>query len=508
MGVVIRQSIKGTVMNYMGVAVGIFTTFFVLTKYFTTEQVGLTKVLVDSAILLSTLAQLGTNSSAMRYYPYFKDEKNRDNGFFGWTLILPIVGFVLFILVFFIFKTPLVQYFAKQSRLFVDYMHFVFPMAFFMLYLSVFETNSNLLMRIVVPKFIREVGVRLMTLADYLLFALGVISLNSMVIGLCLVYLVATLLNIIYLFSLKRVSFRTKRSYVSPWLRRDFTFYTLFLILSSLTTIVVPMLNTFFITAEMGLVFTGINTIAQYMANMIEIPYRSLGSISRPAISESFKNNDIVSANTLARSVSLHQFMAGLFIFFLIWINIDFVYLLLPNGASYSAGKWVFFILALGKLFNSTMSIGGTALGYSKFYYWSLAFTVVLITVSIVLNNILVPRWGMQGSAMASLLAFIMYYSPMLLFVRIKVKVKVLSRRHLWIFTVVASLFMLDFLWSQTVELLMLHAFQPLWLSAALNAMVKTLLFVLLGIYVTYRIGISQQVNDLIDRLLRDIHIR
>ena len=109
---------------------------------------------------------------------------------------------------------------------------------------------------------------------------------------------------------------------------------------------------------------------------------------------------------------------------------------------------------------------------------------------------------------MASLLAFIMYYSPMLLFVRIKVKVKVLSRRHLWIFTVVASLFMLDFLWSQTVELLMLHAFQPLWLSAALNAMVKTLLFVLLGIYVTYRIGISQQVNDLIDRLLRDIHIR
>ena len=66
MGIVARQSIKGTIATYVGVAVGIVTTFFVQTKYLTTEEIGLVDVLLQSALLFSGLAQLGTNTSAMR----------------------------------------------------------------------------------------------------------------------------------------------------------------------------------------------------------------------------------------------------------------------------------------------------------------------------------------------------------------------------------------------------------------------------------------------------------
>lgn len=81
MGIVARQSIKGTLATYLGVAVGIITTFFVQTRLLTTEEVGLMDVLMQSAILLSGLAQLGTCTSAMRYYPLFKDEDSKDHGF-------------------------------------------------------------------------------------------------------------------------------------------------------------------------------------------------------------------------------------------------------------------------------------------------------------------------------------------------------------------------------------------------------------------------------------------
>ena len=40
MGIIIRQSIKGTIANYIGIAIGFVTTFFVLTKYLSTEEVG------------------------------------------------------------------------------------------------------------------------------------------------------------------------------------------------------------------------------------------------------------------------------------------------------------------------------------------------------------------------------------------------------------------------------------------------------------------------------------
>lgn len=49
MGIIIRQSVKGTAVSYVGIAIGFFTTFFVLTNFLTAEEIGLTRVLVDAA---------------------------------------------------------------------------------------------------------------------------------------------------------------------------------------------------------------------------------------------------------------------------------------------------------------------------------------------------------------------------------------------------------------------------------------------------------------------------
>ena len=95
MGIIIRQSIKGTIVNYVGIAIGFFTTFFVLTRFLTAEEIGLTRVLIEAATLIAGLAQLGTNSSIVRFYPYFKDEAHKDHGFFFWSLAVPLVGFLV-----------------------------------------------------------------------------------------------------------------------------------------------------------------------------------------------------------------------------------------------------------------------------------------------------------------------------------------------------------------------------------------------------------------------------
>ena len=160
MGIVIKQSIKGTIVNYVGIAIGFITTFFIVTKYLTQEEIGLTRVMIDAAVLFASFAQLGTGSSIIRFFPYFKDENEKHHGFFFWTLIVPIVGFLLFLIVAKCLEGTIIHTFSKNSELFVTYYRFVFPLALFMLYQTVFEANANVLMRIVVPKFVREVGVR------------------------------------------------------------------------------------------------------------------------------------------------------------------------------------------------------------------------------------------------------------------------------------------------------------------------------------------------------------
>lgn len=74
---------------------------FVVTKFLLPEEIGLTKVIYEAAALISGLAQLGTSASAMRFFPYFKNLQNINNGFFFLFTVDAILLVLLFLLLFF-----------------------------------------------------------------------------------------------------------------------------------------------------------------------------------------------------------------------------------------------------------------------------------------------------------------------------------------------------------------------------------------------------------------------
>ena len=490
-------------MNYIGVAVGFITTFFVMTKYLTQEEVGLTRVMADAAILLSGLGALGTNTSALRYYPYFHDRESRDHGFFGWTIIVPAVGFTIFTILFFIFKSTIIEMFSDKSSLFVNYIYLVIPMAFFLMYMTVFETNANILMRIVVPKMVREVGVRVFTLVDYILYITGIISLDWMVVGLCLAYLVATLLNIIYLLCLSRISFKIDLGHISKWLRRDFMFYTLFLTVAAVVGNIIPSINTFFISAQLGLAITGIYTIALYMANLVEIPYRSVSAISRPIISQAMKDGDNKRAAEICKSVSLHQLIAGSFVFFIIWVNIDLFFELLPNGDKYIDGKWVFFLLGIAKIVNSSLNIGVTVLSYSRWYYLQLIFTAILTVSAIVLNNSLIPVLGMTGAAWSSIISFSVYYLFLLSLIMWKTKISPFSWKELVVIAILVLMVVINWLSEGYTSVWFINLFGNGIIAKLVEATIRTGIIIIIGLIIIYYTKISKEINEIINKVFR-----
>ena len=117
MGIVIRQTIKGTIVNYVGTVVGFVTTFFVLVRFLTAEEIGLTRVLVDAAMLFVALAQLGTSSSVIRYFPYFHTSKDdKDHGFFFWTIVIPFLGFLIFSVFYILLSRFLLRISLQKNR--------------------------------------------------------------------------------------------------------------------------------------------------------------------------------------------------------------------------------------------------------------------------------------------------------------------------------------------------------------------------------------------------------
>ena len=495
MGVIAKQSIKGALANYLGVLIGAVTTFFVVTDLLTQEEIGLTRVMVDAAMLFAGLAQLGTNASILRFYPRFKDPEHRDHGFFGWSLILPFIGFSIIAILFFLFKPHIISYYSKDAPLLVDYVYLLLPLTFFVLYMTVFETNASVLLHIAVPKFVREVVIRLLNLVAYLLYGHHIISLDLFVILFCSSWVVATLINFFYLMSLGRISFKLDWQFVDKTLFREVGVYTLFMTATVLAGNI-KLFNSLFLAKE-GLKLAGIYTIACYIANVVEIPYRSLGAISSPIISQAVSDGNIEEVNRLGRQVSLHQLLVACMLLFFIWINLTPLFAVIPNGEQYVSGMWVVLFLGVANILNSTLSIATNILNFSKHFSFSLLFISLLTAAAIGFNLLLIPPLGVTGSACATLLAYIVYFTPLLTLLWRKLGISLFSRKQLWVFLFTLFLFGLNLLWQWLISPL----FDSLGsgLSIVLTqALLRTLFFALIAYVGIRRMHISSEVDRII----------
>ena len=505
MGIIAKQSIQGTIVTYLGVAVGFVTTFFVLTRFLSAEEIGLARVLVDAATLFIGLAQLGTTSSIIRFYPHFKAKgerlkvkgENSDHGFFFWTLIIPLVGFALFTAIYCACYSPLSQWFGEKSPLFVEYYYMVLPMAFFMLYQTVFETNANVRMHIVVPRAVRELITRIGLLLVYLLYAFELLTINGFVIALCGVYAVAMLCNMGYLFSLGEISLRPDWQFLraNRSLVRQYILYTGFLLISAVASVLAPTLSSFFITAEMGLSYTGIFAIATYIAVMVSIPYRSMTAIASPQLATAIKENNRAQTAHLMQQVSSTLLLVGGMILCVIWLNVDLIFHILPNGATYASARQVVLILATSQLFIAVCSFTSSALNYSRFYAFSLLFSFVLTLLSILLNNLLIPHLGMNGAAASNLIAYAIYFLLILLTVRFTLHAPTFTRQHLKILLLIVLIINLNFLWQKYLPI------NNIWLSSIIRSVVLVGGGCALAWYKNLSPEINQQVRSLGDRL-------
>jgi O-antigen/teichoic acid export membrane protein len=446
MGVIIRQSLKGTVVNYVGAFIGFIATMFVSTKYLTPEELGLTRVITEAALILGGLMALGINSSALRYFPFFKTDKNsHNNGFFFYLLLFPTVGAIVFGLLFLCFKTGITTYFQTESPLFNRFFYYVIPMAIFLAFTLAFETYATNLMRIVIPKFIREVLLRLMNIAVVLLYFWGFFTLPQFILAFVSTYGIMMVLNGIYIAMLGKFSLKRDFNFIEKPLKKDVRNYTGFLLLASLGGAIVTKIDMFMLSGMMGLEYTAIYSIAVYMAIIVEIPNRSLQAISSPIAAQAIKENNHDKAQELFQKVSLNQLLMSCLIFIFLWINIDTIFYYIPNSEIYSTGKYVVLFIGIARIFDSMANFANILVTYSKYYYYALFFMFFLTFVTIGLNLTLIPIYAISGAALATAITFILYNFLMLAFVKWKLNLHPFSKNMLKILVIVAGLLALNF---------------------------------------------------------------
>jgi len=483
MGIILKQGSKATIISYLGACLGALTVIFIYPKCLTPEQVGLTRVLLEAALFFAAYAQLGMPSIIIKYFPHFKDSSKNHNGFFFIVVVVPLIGLAIYTLMYFLFKEAILSGFSINSNLLLDFYLYLIPLTLFVMYNTILESYSSMLFRIVVPKIIKELAVRILTIALILLLYFRFITLKEFITYFVAVYGIAMLLNLIYVFKLDSFSLKPNFKFIDKNLMKSMGVFMLYLIVVGSGSSLASKIDIFMITTKINLANTGIYTIAFYIAAFIEIPSRAIFQITTPFVSEALKNNSMEVVSNLYKRVALNQLIISGFLLLLIWINADNIFAMMPNGHIYQKGKYVILFIGISKVIDAATGLNGIILGYSKYYYYTLFFIFFLAGLAIVNNMIFIPLFGINGAALATAITVFLYNALLIFFVQLKFKTQPFNQK-----TIIAIIVILLFFIINSI----IHPFNNEYIDAIIRSSIISILFIL----TILKLKISEDINN------------
>ncbi|OEJ99971.1 lipopolysaccharide biosynthesis protein [Roseivirga misakiensis] len=483
MGVVIKQSIRSSIFAYLGVAIGYINVLWLYPNFLSTEQVGLFRLIQSSAYLLATFGQVGLAQSLVKFFPELKSNK----GFFTSIVFGGTIGFLILSLLTVIFRSTIVDYFAKESSMFVDYFQVTVLITFLIINFQLLEAYSKSLLKIVVPTLLRDVGLRILSTLILLLYGFEIISFPTLIYSLIGVYgIVLFMLAIQVKTSLKAplsLDFAFLKSGV--WKRiLNFGCYSL---IGAGGTQIILQIDNIMVSGALGLQATGIYFIAFSIGVVIEMPKRAIAQISASLLSQSFNSGDMPAVKKLYQQTSINQMIIGTLLLIGIWANLDSIYSLVPNGEEYANGFNVVLFIALGKLSDMAFGTNGEIIVMSKYYRFNVISVSILAIVTIVLNTLLIPKYGIDGAAIASFIAMFSFNLIKFYYVWVKFRIQPFTTSTIKFLGITGVVLLANYLLPELDTVL-------------LDMITRSTIITVLLIGATYWLKISEEVNELLEK--------
>ncbi|TVP43243.1 MAG: polysaccharide biosynthesis protein, partial [Mongoliibacter sp.] len=268
--------------------------------------------------------------------------------------------------------------------------------------------------------FFREVILRLLVAILVLVYLINWISFDWLMWGLVVVYLI-TLLGMIIYMKINQI-FRLTFYFggFPPGFISEFLKYSLITLLGTTGSLLIMKIDSLMVTSLIGLEANAIYTIAFSIAIVIEMPRRAISQVVMPVIAEHFSTGAGDKINKLYKEVAVHQTLICLLLFLGVWSNIHNLYHFVPNNEIYESGKWVVFWIGLGKITDILFSVNGEIIVYSKYYIFNITATLIMSIAVITLNIFLIPLYGIEGAAVASFSAMLLYNLIKYIYVKIR----------------------------------------------------------------------------------------
>ncbi len=482
MGIVVNQSIRNTVITYVGFAIGAANALFMYTNFLGKTYYGLTGFLLSSANIMMPLMAFGVHNTLVKFYTNYKTEREKSE-FLTFMLLLPLVLILPISAIGYFFYNSIAVALSIKNPIIYDYVWIIPIIGLCMGYFEIFYAWVKVHMKSVFGNFIKEVFLRI--LISIFLFAVyyDYISPTTFIYCLVLIYLTTTLAMVYFAFKVKMPSFVFKL----PHDKSAVLIYSFFIILSGSVATMLLDIDKFMLGQYINIDNVAYYSVAIFIATVIAVPSRAMHQITYPITAKLMSDEKYEELNGLYKKTSITLQIVGGYVLLGILINIDTLYKLLPQ--EYAQGAFVVFVVGISKYFDLILGNNNAIIFNSKYYRMVLFLGLLLAVLAISLNMFLIPIYAINGAAVATLVAVTLYSLAKLLFVVLKMNLYPFTRNTLYSVGISLLTFGVFYYWEFPV-----HPFVAIVL--------KSVLMTVFYGYLNYKLRLSSDINQVLDTVL------
>ncbi len=488
MGIVKRQFFKASAATYVGVALGYLNVTILFPYFCTPEQLGLYRVVINMATMFAAIAYMGTPQAIIKQFPFF-NKKGQAKEFYGLlTLMFLATLFISFSLLYFLEDT-VISFFEDKSPEVGEYYYYSVFIAFSLAIYVLFISNVRLIKRIAFPAFLKDVFLRLIIMGSIFLLGFEIINFSQFIMLLCGAYLSIALIGVLYSFKLVPFEVSLNINKLKKADIRDTLNFSLITFLASVSNIIIMNADSLMISAlsKEGLADTGIYTIAFFIGSTLDIPRRIINLVTGPMIAEYWVDGSMEKIKEAFKETSVNSLIIGCFIFGVIWINLDSIYQLIPNSEIYIKGINVVLFILLARLFEMSCSISPNILTQTRLYVYNLPLAILLVILTVGLNYLLIPEYGIIGAGFATMASVIIYNTLKLIIIQLAFKMHPFEPATFKILL----LFGLNLL-----IFYMVPSFENIFVAIGLNSLIFSLIFILPTYFFKFSKGFNQTIDN------------
>ena len=137
MGIVLNQSVKNTVITFIGFAIGAANALFMYTHFLGEDYYGLTAFLLSSANIMMPLMAFGIQNTLVRFYAEHQTEEDKSR-FLNLVLVLPLLIIIPVFLILFFFYPETASKLSAENPIIYDYVWIIPVIGLFMGYFEIF----------------------------------------------------------------------------------------------------------------------------------------------------------------------------------------------------------------------------------------------------------------------------------------------------------------------------------------------------------------------------------